>query len=79
MAPIQAATIIIGYGLLYKSYGTWKLRSGLDWRRIAPFVIGGAAGAPIGSAKLTQLDPNNLRPAPTCCSCFMAVTIWRDP
>ena len=61
MAPIQAATIIIGYGLLLQSYGTWKLRSALDWRRIAPFVVGGAAGAPIGAALLTHLDPNYLR------------------
>ena len=46
-----------------QSYGIWKLRRALSWRRLAPFIIGGAVGAPIGAVLLTYIDPTYLRPA----------------
>lgn len=50
--PIQTATLIIGYGLLTQGYAIWKLRHALSWRRVTPFVIGGAIGVPIGAMLL---------------------------
>jgi len=63
LTPIQTATLIVGYGLVTQSYGIWKLRRALNWRRLAPFIIGGAVGAPIGALLLTYIDPTYLRPA----------------
>jgi uncharacterized membrane protein YfcA len=61
LTPIQTTTLVVGYSLLTQGYGTWKLRKALDWRRIAPFIIGGAAGVPVGTLLLTYLDPAWLR------------------
>ena len=62
LTPIQVATLIVGYGLITQSYGVWKLRHALSWRRLAPFIIGGALGAPIGALLLTYIDPTYLTP-----------------
>ena len=63
LTPIQVAALIVGYGLVTQSYGIWKLRHSLSWRRLAPFFIGGAVGAPIGAVLLTYIDPRYLTPA----------------
>jgi uncharacterized protein len=62
LTPIQTATLIVGYGLLTQSYGIWKLRHALNWSNVAPFVIGGTVGVPIGAMLLTHIDPTHLRP-----------------
>ena len=59
--PIQTTTLIVGYGLWTQGYGVWKLRHTLNWRQVAPFIIGGAIGVPIGAALLTYANPNALR------------------
>jgi uncharacterized membrane protein YfcA len=59
--PIQAVTLIIGYGLVTQSYGIWKLRHALTWRNAAPFIIAGAIGVPIGTVLLTYANPRYLR------------------
>lgn len=61
LTPIQTATLIVGYGLLVQSYGIWKLRHALDWRKVAPFIVGGAIGVPIGAMLLTYINPAHLR------------------
>jgi uncharacterized protein len=62
LTPIQTATLIVGYGLVTQSYGIWTLRHALDWRKAAPFVIGGAIGVPIGAMLLlTYINPAHLR------------------
>lgn len=61
ITPVQTATLIVGYGLLTQSYGIWKLRHALDWRLVAPYIIGGAFGVPLGTMLLTYIDPNRLR------------------
>ena len=63
LTPIQTATLIVGYGLVTQSYGIWKLRHALNWRRLAPFIIGSAVGAPIGALLLAYIDPTYLTPA----------------
>jgi uncharacterized membrane protein YfcA len=61
LTPIQTVTLIVGYGLLVQGYGIWKLRHALSWRKVAPFIVGGAIGAPIGGALLAYINPSHMR------------------
>jgi uncharacterized membrane protein YfcA len=61
ITPIQTTTLVVGYGLCTQGYGVWKLRHALRWRLIAPFVVGGTLGVPIGTLLLTYIDAAYLR------------------
>lgn len=61
LTPVQTTTLIVGYGLLTQGYGVWKLRHALTWKTLAPFIIGGTIGVPIGTMMLTYVDPKYLR------------------
>jgi uncharacterized membrane protein YfcA len=63
MSPVQTVTLIVGYNLITQSYAIWKLRHALSWRRVAPFIVGGSVGVPIGTMLLTYVDPAYLRTA----------------
>ena len=54
ITPIQTTTLIVGYGLLTQTYAIWKLRHALSWRNVAPFIVGGAIGAPAGVMLLKE-------------------------
>ena len=59
--PVQTAALIAGYGLCTQGYGVWKLRQTLNWRTVAPFIIGGTIGVPLGAILLTYLNPVYVR------------------
>jgi uncharacterized membrane protein YfcA len=61
ITPIQTTTLIVGYGLWTQGYGVWKLRHALRWRDLAPFIIGGTVGIPIGTMLLTYFDAAYMR------------------
>jgi uncharacterized membrane protein YfcA len=61
LTPLQTTALIVGYALLTQGYGVWKLRQALVWRNVAPFIIGGILGVPIGTMLLTYLNPVHLR------------------
>jgi uncharacterized protein len=61
LTPLQSASLVIAFGLLVQGYSVWKLRRGLDWQRLWPFVAGAALGVPAGVALLTSLDPRSVR------------------
>src|SRR5882762_2820479 len=61
LTPLQTTTLVVGYGLLTQTYGVWKLRRALNWKTLAPFLIGGVIGVPIGTALLTYVDSAYLR------------------
>jgi uncharacterized protein len=61
ITPIQTTTLIVGYGLWTQGYGVWKLRHSLSWRSVAPFIVGGTIGVPIGTMLLTYIDAAYLR------------------
>jgi uncharacterized membrane protein YfcA len=63
LTPVQTTTLIVGYGLLTQGYGVWKLRKALAWKTLAPFIVGGTLGVPIGTALLTYVDPAYMRVA----------------
>lgn len=61
LTPLQTATLIIAFGLIVQGYSIWKLRRALDWRRLWPFLIGAAAGVPVGVTVLTWANPAHVR------------------
>ena len=63
LTPLQAATLIIAYGLLVQGYAVWKLRNALSWNRLWPFIVGAAFGVPVGVAVLASTNPVYIRAA----------------
>jgi hypothetical protein len=61
LSPVQTVALIAGYGVLTQAYGTWVLRHALSWRSVAPFIIMGAIGIPLGTFLLTYVNPAWLR------------------
>lgn len=61
LTPVQTTALIAGYGFVTQAYGVWKLRQSLAWSSVAPFIIGGLFGIPIGTVLLTYSDPAYLR------------------
>lgn len=61
ITPLQTAVLIAAYGIVNQAYGIWKVRHSLQWRRILPFIIGGAIGVPLGAYLVTYLNPAHLR------------------
>lgn len=61
IAPDQNALLIVLCGLVTQGTGIWRIRHAIDWRRLLPFIIGGAAGVPAGTALLTMVDPGTFR------------------
>ena len=61
ITPMQTTALIAGYGLWTQGYGVWKLRHTLSWRTVAPFIVGGTIGVPLGAMLLTYLNPGYVR------------------
>jgi hypothetical protein len=61
LTPLQTASLIIAFGLIVQGYSVWKLRRALDWRKLAPFVLGAAFGVPVGVSILTWANPSHVR------------------
>src|SRR6476620_7429658 len=61
ISPGQNALLIVLCGLVTQGSGIWRVRHAIDWRAIAPFLLGGVIGVPIGTALLTLVDQNMLR------------------
>jgi uncharacterized membrane protein YfcA len=63
LTPLQASILIVVYGLLVQGFAVWKLRHSLNLYRLAPFILGSAAGIPAGIAALRWISPGHLRVA----------------
>ena len=61
IAPEQNAILIVLCGLVTQGSGIWRVRHAIEWRAVAPFIIGGAFGIPVGTALVTTVDPKVLR------------------
>ena len=57
IAPDQNALLIVLCGLVTQGSGIWRVRHAINWRTVAPFILGGALGIPVGTALLTTVDP----------------------
>jgi uncharacterized protein len=61
ITPGQNALLIVLCGLVTQGAGMWRVRHAIDWRAVAPFLLGGAIGVPAGTALLTLVDQGALR------------------
>ena len=61
IAPEQNALLIVLCGLVTQGSGIWRVRRSINWRAVAPFIIGSALGVPAGTALVTGVDQNMLR------------------
>ncbi len=57
LAPQVAAPLAVCGALLGQIASLFSVRGGFDLRRIAPFVVGGALGVPLGVFALHNIDP----------------------
>ena len=63
LSPAQVAALIVAFGLIVQGSSVWTLRHALRWRRLLPFVLGGAIGVPLGAELLRWAAPASLRMA----------------
>ena len=61
IAPLHAAVLVVAGGLIIQSSLVLKMRRALDWPRLAPFVIAGLFGVPIGVALVVKTDAGTIR------------------
>ena len=61
ISPDQNALLIVLCGLVTQGSGIWRVRNAVNWRTVAPFIIGGAMGVPAGTALLKTVDQGTLR------------------
>jgi uncharacterized membrane protein YfcA len=61
LSPAQTAALIVAFGLIVQGWAVWKLRKAIKPARLAPFLIGGAIGVPIGAQILHWAPPASLR------------------
>src|SRR5260370_32937419 len=63
LTPGQSAALIVAFGLIVQGMAVWKLRRAVKLGRLAPFLIGGAIGVPIGAGLLWWTSTAALRVA----------------
>jgi uncharacterized membrane protein YfcA len=61
ISPLHAAMLVVSGGLLLQVGLVYKMRSSLDWPRLAPFLIAGLIGIPIGVALVVKGDAVTIR------------------
>ncbi len=61
VTPQQNALLIVLCGLVTQGSGIWRVRHAINWRTVAPYIIGGAIGIPAGTALVTSVDPGTVR------------------
>jgi uncharacterized membrane protein YfcA len=61
LPPPLAAPLAVFGALLGQIVGLFPLRGGFDFKRLAPFVVGGALGVPLGVFLLHNSDPSRFR------------------
>ena len=61
IAPDQNALLIVLCGLVTQGSGIWRVRKSIEWRAVAPFIIGSALGVPAGTALLKTADQSTIR------------------
>ena len=57
LPPAQCTALIAAFGLIVQGWSVWKLRQSITPARLAPFLIGGVIGVPIGGEILRWASP----------------------
>jgi uncharacterized membrane protein YfcA len=50
--PVRSMAVVVTCSIAIQSYCVWALRRELQWRRLAPFVLGGLFTVPVGVSVL---------------------------
>ena len=61
ISPLHAAMLVVSGGLIIQSSLVFKMRRALDWPRLAPFLIAGLVGVPIGVTLVVKTDAGTIR------------------
>jgi uncharacterized membrane protein YfcA len=61
MDPVRSALLVVASGGLLHTILVWRMRATIDRARLAPFLIGGLIGVPVGVALLTVVDTALMR------------------
>jgi hypothetical protein len=61
ISPLHAAMLVVSGGLIVQSSLVFKMRRALEWPRLAPFLIAGLIGVPIGVALVVKTAPGTIR------------------
>jgi uncharacterized membrane protein YfcA len=61
--PLHATMLVVTGGMLIQGGMIWPLRRDIDVRRLAPFLVAGFAGIPIGVSLLVRVDAQALKVA----------------
>lgn len=56
LAPTEAVEIMLVCSIAIQGYAVISLGDSIEWRRLAPFLLGGAATVPLGIALLTRFS-----------------------
>src|SRR5580700_11303757 len=79
LMPAQATVLIVAFGLIVQGVSVWKLRRAIQWKRLAPFLIGGVIGVPLGGALLRWATPGDLRLAVGAILVLFSLWNWFRP
>jgi len=78
LAPVQATALIVANALLVQGYAVWKLRRALVPARLWPFILGSAAGIPLGIALLGWVAAGRIKlGVGALLVAFSAYNLWR--
>jgi uncharacterized membrane protein YfcA len=61
ISPVHAAFLVVSIGLINQAGLIWSMRRSLDFGKLSPFLIGGAAGVPIGVALVVKTNPGAIK------------------
>jgi uncharacterized protein len=61
ISPVHATMLVVSGGLIIQIGTIWPLRHSMNLRRLAPFLIAGMIGIPIGVWLLVRTDAHALR------------------
>ena len=61
ITPAQSAPLIAAFAIIIQGATLWKLRHALQPSRLAPFLLGGALGIPLGAEILHWASPSLMR------------------
>ena len=53
--PVRAVAVVVICSIAIQGYSVWALRRVLEWRRLAPFLLGGTFTVPVGVFLLTHI------------------------
>ena len=57
IAPDQNALLIVLCGIVTQGAGIWRVRKSIDWKAVAPFIIGSALGVQMSASHIGEVPP----------------------